>query len=79
MLACFLSCFSVLDRLGASLAHSSPLLGFLKLVVAQIEGARRKKFYRQRSQHAESSKAWWRMVVSKTILQDFYCKADGNM
>jgi len=45
MLACFLSCFFVLDRVGTSLARSFSLLGFLKLVVAQKEGVRRKKFY----------------------------------
>ena len=44
MLAYFLSCFSVLDRVGTSPTRSSPLLGFLKLVVAQKEDASRKKF-----------------------------------
>ena len=60
MLDCFLSCFSVLVRVGTSLTRSSPLLGFLKLVVARIEGARRKKFYRR------SHNKWYQSIAGSS-------------
>ena len=68
MLACFLSYFSVLDRVGTSPTRSSLLLGFLNLVVAQKEDARRKKFSREEqqvvSEHPASS--WDRESIPRS-------------
>ena len=55
---------------GTSPARSSPLLGFLKLVVAQKEGARRKKFSRERNKWYQSisGSSWDRVSILKQRL-----------
>ena len=56
MLNCFLSYFFVLVRVGTSSARSSPLLGFLKLVVTRIEGdSARSSIDGDATRHAECS------------------------
>ena len=47
--------------MGNSPARLSPLHGFLKLVVAQIEGARLKKFY-QRSRNK-----WYQSIPGSSL------------